>query len=83
MKYEIQTLSYEATEYTFAGFRIDPNVDEELQTEGYHSPFTLFVVFNDGLVYAHHDRYEFSNDIGGDRTFVLDSLDAIQAELVE
>lgn len=83
MEYEIQTLSYDGTEYTFVGFRLDPDVDEELETEGYHSPFTLFVVFNDSLVYAHHDRYKLSDYLDGDRTFVLDSLDAIQAELVE
>lgn len=83
MNYEIQTLSYDGTEYTFAGFRLDPDVDEELQTEGYHSPFTLFVLFNDGQVYAHHTRHEIVKQVSGDHMFIIDSFDVIQAELVD
>ena len=83
MNYEIQTLSHDGTSYTFAGFHIDPDEDEAVQNEGYYTRFTPFVVFNDSHVIAHHDKYEIARQLAdGDRTFVLDSLDAIQGIVV-
>ena len=83
MNYEIQTLSHDGTEYMFGCFHIDPDEDEAVQNEGYYSRFTLFVVFNDSQVIAHHDKYEIARQMpDGGRTFVLDSLDAVRGLVV-
>lgn len=83
MRHSIQQVVGPATSYTVAGFRIDPAEDEALELEGYHSPFTLYVLFNDGQVYAHHDRYKVVRAVGSDSTLLLDAFDEVQAKVVD
>lgn len=70
----------EATAYTAGVERLNPDVDESLRKEGYHSAATLYVVMAGGQIYASHDRHAIALDLPGDASWVTDALRELERE---
>jgi len=62
------------TGYTAGVERIDPDEHPSLESEGYHSETTLYVVMAGGETYASHDRYAIARELPGDASWVTDAL---------
>lgn len=69
--------------YTVRVDVLDPSVDPDVEREGYRSPTPLYVVLNDGEVYADHDRHRLVRELPGSDGWLLDELARLGEEVVE
>ena len=72
-----------ATAYTAGVERVDPEEYPSLESAGYHSETTLYVVMAGGELYASHDRYAIARQLPGDASWVTDALRDLERAEVE
>lgn len=64
----------EGSGYTVRVDVLDPEATPEIAEEGYRSPTVLYVVLNDGEVYADHDRHRLVSKLPGSNEWLHDHL---------
>lgn len=64
----------EGSGYTIRADVLDPAEDPEVEREGYRSETVLYVVLNDGEVYADHDHHALVRELPGSNGWLLDHL---------
>lgn len=80
----IQRVSGQGSAYTVLARRIDPDEHgDALESVGYTSPFTQFVVWTSGgQCWTDHDEYRLVRKIDGSNDWLLTELKRIEDELV-
>jgi hypothetical protein len=63
--------------YTVRVELLDPEVDPDVEREGYRSETPLYVILNDGEVYADHDPHRLVRSLPGSNGWLLDHLDRL------
>lgn len=69
--------------YTVRVDVLDPEQTPAVEGEGYGSVTPLFIVLNDGEVYADHDPHRLVSTLPGNNNWLLDQLDRLGREAVE
>ena len=64
----------EGSGYTVRADVLDPTEEPDVEREGYRSETVLYVVLNDGEVYADHDRHRLVRELPGSNGWLLDEL---------
>ena len=67
----------EGSGYTVRVDVLDPEEAPDVEREGYRSRTALYVVLNDGEVYADHDRHRLVRSLPGSNGWLLDHLDRL------
>lgn len=67
----------EGSGYTVRVDVLDPEADPAVAEEGYRSETALYVVLNDGEVYADHDPHRLVRSLPGSNGWLLDHLDRL------
>jgi hypothetical protein len=71
----------EGSGYTVRVELLDPDVDPDVAREGYRSETPLYVVLNDGEVYADHDRHRLVRSLPGSNGWLHDHLRRLAEEV--
>lgn len=72
----------EATQYVARVERLEPDEEPALETAGYHSETTLYVVFTGGNVHASHDKHAVYRALPGENRWLLEEFDRLEARLL-
>ncbi len=73
----------EATAYTVIAERLYPEEHGALESAGFHSPTTFFMVLTPGSMYAHYDRHVLVNSLPGDADWLHEELKRLDEEVRE
>lgn len=73
-----------ATAYQALAVRVQPEDHPRLQSTGFHSPQTLYVLFSPGgTPLADYDEYRIARELNGPGDWVIDQLHDLGQEVAE